>query len=74
MSLPKIQPGYKRNYWRCVARVHPRRGCNRVYFKDYVPHSLSNPILTIDCGHDAHQYLVPITRRDFYAEIRRARG
>lgn len=42
--LPAPLPGYKRTFEQC-------RTCDRVYFRDYVPYSLSNPILTLPCGH-----------------------
>ncbi len=41
-----IQPGHKRVYEQCKA-------CDRVFYRDYVPFSLANPILTLPCGHGA---------------------
>jgi len=37
-------PGYKRVYEQC-------KYCDRVYYRDYVPYSLSNPVLVMPCGH-----------------------
>ena len=42
------RPGYKRQWLRC-------RQCFRMQFYDYVPYSLSNPIMTTICGHGATQ-------------------
>jgi hypothetical protein len=44
--IPPIAKGYKRQWLRC-------RRCQRVQFYDYVPYSLSNPIMTTACGHGA---------------------
>lgn len=43
LKLPR--QGFKRQWLRC--KQH-----GRVYFYDYQPYSLSNPILTSDCGCD----------------------
>jgi hypothetical protein len=37
-------PGYKRQWVQC-------RQCGRVAFYDFVPYSLSNPLMTLPCGH-----------------------
>jgi hypothetical protein len=68
-ALPKIGKGYKRRYCRCVAK-----GCGRVSFYDYVPYSLSNPIMVTVCGHGVMRRdyaLETITRAEFY-KARRA--
>ena len=39
-----ISRGYTRVYEQC-------KTCERIYTRDYVPFSLSNPILTLPCGH-----------------------
>ncbi len=42
--LPPIAKGYVRTYEEC-------RTCGRVYFRDYVPFSMSRPIMILHCGH-----------------------
>ena len=39
-------PGYKRQWIAC-------KQCGRVSYYDYVPYSLSNPVMTLPCGHGA---------------------
>lgn len=51
-----MSPGYVRCYEQCVK-------CGRVYYRDYVPFSLSNPILTLPCGHGVGQRWENITRK-----------
>jgi hypothetical protein len=46
MKLPPISEGYARRWLQC-------RTCGRVQYYDYVPYSLSNPIMTTACGHGA---------------------
>lgn len=46
-ALDSIQPvaqGYKRAWLRC-------RACGNPTFRDYVPYSLSRPIIALPCGH-----------------------
>lgn len=43
-NVPPISKGYVRQWVRC-------KRCGRVAYRDYVPFSLSNPILTMPCGH-----------------------
>jgi hypothetical protein len=45
---PPLRPGYKRVYEQC-------KQCGRVMFRDFVPFSLENPIMTLPCGHGATQ-------------------
>lgn len=45
---PKPISGYKRQWLKCKA-------CGRVQYYDYVPYSLSNPVMTTVCGHGATQ-------------------
>ena len=45
--LPKEGPlrrGYKRVYDQC-------KTCERIYYRDFVPYSLSNPCMELPCGH-----------------------
>lgn len=58
--LPEVQPGYKRSYVKC-------KTCGRVAYRDYVPFSLSNPIITQPCGHG-------IAERNPYATIGEQEG
>jgi len=44
-AYPPPFPGWSRQWLRC-------RKCGRLQYLDYLPHSLSNPILTSVCGHD----------------------
>lgn len=37
-------PGYVRAYEQC-------KECKRVYYRDYIPYSLANPILILPCMH-----------------------
>lgn len=37
--------GYKRQWYKC-------RKCGSIQCRDFVPYSMSNPILTSRCGHD----------------------
>lgn len=46
-ELGKIKPplqGYKRQWVRC-------KKCGRIAYYDYVPYSLSNPVMIMPCGH-----------------------
>lgn len=40
-----LQQGYKRKWYKCSS-------CGTLQCKDYIPYSLSNPVLTARCGHD----------------------
>lgn len=42
--IPPINEGYERQWYSCQA-------CNAVTYRDYIPYSLSNPILEPACGH-----------------------
>lgn len=44
MPIKPPLPGYKRDWVRC-------NSCASVYHRDYVPYSLSNPVLALPCGH-----------------------
>lgn len=44
IAVPELRPGYRRQWVRC-------RECQRVAFYDYIPYSLSNPVMTLPCGH-----------------------
>jgi hypothetical protein len=46
MMIPPVQPGYKRAWMRC-------RHCGNIAYRDYVPYSLSNPVLVFPCKHGA---------------------
>lgn len=43
--VPPVSTGCKRAWYRC-------KRCSKVYWRDYVPYSLSNPIIYLPCGHD----------------------
>ena len=59
MKLPPVRDGYRRFYHRCNESQ-----CGRAYYADFVPGSLSNPILSLDCGHDARA-MERVTRKEF---------
>lgn len=42
--IPKPAKGFARKWVAC-------RHCQRRFYYDYQPYSLSNPILTLPCGH-----------------------
>lgn len=44
--IPPVRAGYNRQWLRC-------RECGWVGYYDYLPYSLSNPIMTTGCGHGA---------------------
>lgn len=44
IRFPKLSNGFKRQWLQC-------RECSRVYFYDYVPYGLSNPLRWLPCGH-----------------------
>lgn len=44
MKIPKLKSGYERKWMQC-------KECKRVYYYDYIPYSLSAPIMTTNCGH-----------------------
>ena len=46
MTIPNVAKGYARQWLRC-------RTCGNVAYYDYIPYSLSNPIMTTPCGHGA---------------------
>lgn len=48
MKIPKLAKGHKRQWIICL-----EDGCYWVGFYDFVPYSLSNPIMTTGCGHSA---------------------
>lgn len=56
MTIPTIPKGYERAWVRC-------KRCSRVAFYDYVPYSLSNPIMSMPCGHDTGQSFHAATER-----------
>lgn len=61
--LPRPAKGYRRAYKKC-------RECGAVMYYDYVPYSLSRPILTTTCGHGITERdygLDDISRTEFYA-------
>jgi hypothetical protein len=41
-----LAPGYARSYDQC-------KTCERIYYRDFVPFSLSSPVITLPCGHGA---------------------
>lgn len=46
-DLPPLEAGYSRSWYLCH--------CGAEMYSDYVPYSLSNPIVTTPCGHDFRQ-------------------
>ncbi len=46
VKLPPVERGYRRQ-WNICTR------CGQVCYRDFVPYSLSNPIIIMPCGHDA---------------------
>lgn len=44
MTFPKITKGMKRQWLQC-------RKCGNVAHYDYIPYSLSNPLMCTPCGH-----------------------
>lgn len=46
VKLPPVPSGMERQWVRC-------RECKRRAYYDYIPYSLSNPIMTLPCGHGA---------------------
>jgi hypothetical protein len=65
VRLPRIAKGYKRKFVRC-------KRCRRVYYYDFVPYSLSKPLLAIPCGHGigARDYnLTSITEAEYRTRI-----
>ncbi len=60
---PKISKGYVRSYVKC-------RECGTPAYRDYVPYSLSNPILVLPCNHYPFKdFAIGISRDDFVAAI-----
>jgi hypothetical protein len=43
-DVPPPTKGFKRQHLKC-------RTCGRIMWYDYLPYSLSNPIMTTSCGH-----------------------
>ena len=46
MNIPPVPKGMKRQWVRCKDKK-----CKRVFYYDYVPYGISNPIMTMPCGH-----------------------
>lgn len=47
---PPVRSGYERQWYRC-------QRCQHTAYRDFIPYSLSNPILTTPCGHNfKHDY------------------
>lgn len=46
MGFPPILSGYKRQWVKC-------NECGRVAYYDFIPFSLSMPVMTLPCGHGA---------------------
>lgn len=44
MNIPPLESGYARQWTQC-------RTCGNIAFYDYVPYSLSRPIMTLPCHH-----------------------
>ena len=62
MNIPKLLAGYKRQWKRC-------KKCGRVQYRDYIPYSMSNPILVAACNHDYREDLEEITADEALIEI-----
>lgn len=65
--LPAVRKNHKRAYVRC-------KQCNETYWYDYVPYSLSNPIMCLPCCHGIGvpwvNRVTYIKRNEFYASKR----
>lgn len=46
IKIPPVTAGYKRKWLKC-------KTCSSVVYRDYIPYSLSNPVMWLPCGHDA---------------------
>lgn len=44
MNIPEIPKGHNRQWVKCPT-------CEKAYYYDYVPYSLSTPIMTLPCHH-----------------------
>jgi hypothetical protein len=66
MKEPKLVQGMKRQWVRC-------KECSNVAFYDYLPYSLSNPVMTAPCGHGLgqrfHDYQKGITEKEAKAAL-----
>lgn len=51
--IPPLAPGYKRDWYQCKV-------CGFQMYMDYVPYSMSNPVVTSPCGHDFREHAVSI--------------
>lgn len=43
-KLPPVLSGYKRGWCQC-------KQCGLVAYRDFIPYSLSNPVLALPCNH-----------------------
>jgi hypothetical protein len=69
MSIKPVMKGYERQWVKC-------RKCGRVAHYDYVPYSLSNPIMTMPCSHGTGERdmgATRITADEALVEIARAK-
>lgn len=70
VRLPRVAKGYRRRFVRC-------KRCRRVYYYDFIPYSLSSPMMVTNCGHSigARDYgLKDITEADFRAAVAKERA
>lgn len=54
LKLPALAQGYKRDWLRC-------KKCREVFYFDFLPRSLSNPITWLPCGHGLGENLYDAT-------------
>lgn len=47
-GFPPILSGFQRQWTKC-------KTCGNIAFYDYVPFSLSNPVMVLPCGHSGAQ-------------------
>ena len=56
-EVPDPLPGYKREWYKCP-------DCGMLQYHDYIPYSLSNPVLISACGHfrpmKLHEWMIPV--------------
>lgn len=73
VSLPRIPKGYQREYLLCK-----HKGCGNVFYYDFIPYSLANPIITSPChtrfgGLTSFEGLnaTAISKKEFYERLRK---
>lgn len=66
-NQPTVQKGYERQWSQC-------KKCDNVAYHDFVPYSLSNPIMCAPCGHgltesfsNTHKNITPEQAKAWFA-------